>query len=99
MTPVETLLEIEAIRELVARRVRCIDEKDWAGFSATYAPDAVSYSVQGPGGVEIMSTASGSGYWIQANDGSVWAFGDAQYMGGANGQSLNAPIVGAATKP
>lgn len=54
MTPVETLLEIEAIRELVARRVRCIDEKDWAGFSATYAPDAVSYSVQGPGGVETV---------------------------------------------
>jgi hypothetical protein len=54
MTPVEKLLEIEEIRELVARRVRCIDEKDWAGFSATYAPDAVSYSFQASHGDETV---------------------------------------------
>jgi uncharacterized protein (TIGR02246 family) len=53
VTPIEKLLEIEGIRELVARRVRSIDEKDWAGFAACYAPDAVSYSFQGSTGKEV----------------------------------------------
>jgi len=32
------------IRALMARRVRCLDEKDWAGFAACYADDARSYT-------------------------------------------------------
>lgn len=54
MTPIEKLLEIEEIRELVARRVRSIDEKDWAGFAACYAPDAVSLSFHGSTGQEVV---------------------------------------------
>lgn len=44
MNDIEKLSALEAIRELMARRVRCLDEKDWAGFAACYTDDAVSYS-------------------------------------------------------
>lgn len=42
------LLAYEDIRTLLARRVRCIDEKDWAGFADCYTDDAVSYSFATP---------------------------------------------------
>lgn len=48
MDEVRKLIEAEAIRTMIARRVRCIDEKDWDGFAACYADDAVSYSVESP---------------------------------------------------
>ena len=44
MDDVRKLVEAEAIRMLMARRVRCIDEKDWAGLADCYADDAVSHS-------------------------------------------------------
>ncbi|MGH7842996.1 MAG: nuclear transport factor 2 family protein [Candidatus Binataceae bacterium] len=40
MTDVERLLAIEEIRQLKARYFRCMDTKDWAGFTAVFAPDA-----------------------------------------------------------
>lgn len=49
MEDIRKLIEAEAIRTMIARRVRCIDEKDWDGFAACYADDAVSYSVEAPG--------------------------------------------------
>jgi hypothetical protein len=41
MTASEQLLAIEAIKQLKARYFRCVDTKDWAGFLALFAPDAV----------------------------------------------------------
>jgi hypothetical protein len=41
MTVSEQLLAIEAIKRLKARYCRCVDTKDWAGFRAVFAPDAV----------------------------------------------------------
>jgi SnoaL-like domain len=41
MTVSEQLLAIEAIKQLKARYFRCLDTKDWAGFLAVFAPDAV----------------------------------------------------------
>ena len=50
MTDLERLLAIEDIRMLMARRVRCLDEKDWEGFGACYAEDAIaSFSGQPDG--------------------------------------------------
>jgi hypothetical protein len=46
MTDLEKLLAIEAIKELKARRVRCMDEKDWPGYAACHTKDAVSYTFQ-----------------------------------------------------
>ena len=44
MDDIGKLVAIEEIKTLMARRVRCLDEKDWAGFGACYTDDAVSYS-------------------------------------------------------
>jgi uncharacterized protein (TIGR02246 family) len=42
-------LAIEEIKQLMARRTRCVDEKDWEGLAACFTADAVSYSVQADG--------------------------------------------------
>jgi hypothetical protein len=41
MTEAEQLLAIEEIKQLKARYFRCMDTKDWAGFEAVFAPDAM----------------------------------------------------------
>ena len=35
-----------------------------------------------------------SGYWLVAEDGGVFAFGDAAFYGSMGGHHLNAPVVG-----
>jgi hypothetical protein len=49
MDALEKLLAISEIRQLKARRVRCMDEKDWAGYAACHTPDAISYTFQTTG--------------------------------------------------
>ena len=41
MTTAERLLAIEEIKQLKARYFRNLDTKDWDGFQAVFAPDAV----------------------------------------------------------
>lgn len=41
MDDIETILATLAIERLKARYFRCMDTKDWAGFEAVFAPDAV----------------------------------------------------------
>jgi glucose/arabinose dehydrogenase len=47
----------------------------------------------------IVATASGKGYYIFAQDGGVFAFGDARFRGSLGGLRLNAPIVDGALTP
>ena len=42
MTDIERLVAIEEIRNLVARRLRAMDEKRWADYEAMHAEDHVS---------------------------------------------------------
>jgi uncharacterized protein (TIGR02246 family) len=42
MGTLQTLVALEEIRQLKARRVRCMDEKDWPGYAACHTPDAVT---------------------------------------------------------
>ena len=49
--------------------------------------------------VAIASTPSGSGTWLAAADGAVFAFGDAGFFGSMSGQNLSQPIVGMAATP
>jgi hypothetical protein len=44
----------------------------------------------------ILESPSGNGYYVIAEDGGVFAFGDAPFHGSMGGQHLNAPVVGAA---
>jgi hypothetical protein len=50
MTPLERLIEIEAIRDLKARRDYLVDMKDWPAYAALHAPEHRSESLSsGPG--------------------------------------------------
>lgn len=52
MDTLEKLAAITEIRQLKARRVRCMDEKDWAGYAACHSPNAVSYTFQTTGNAD-----------------------------------------------
>src|SRR3989449_9484850 len=41
MDAIERLDAVEQIKQLKARYFRCMDTKDWDGFAAVFAPDAV----------------------------------------------------------
>jgi uncharacterized protein (TIGR02246 family) len=63
MDDIQKLVALEEIKALMARRVRCIDEKDWAGFADCYAEDAVSHSMtSAPGGKVVGRTQIGE--WL-----------------------------------
>ncbi len=61
----------------------------------TTATAALSITVAGP----PPPVVSGSGYWLGAADGGIFAFGDAAFYGSMGGQALNKPIVGLAATP
>ncbi|MGH2720707.1 MAG: TolB family protein, partial [Actinomycetota bacterium] len=67
----------------------------WAG-AAIWDPatgGCVTNCGPGPGPV------AGSGYWMVATDGGIFAFGDAAFHGSTGNIRLNKPIVGMATTP
>ena len=43
--------------------------------------------------VSVEATPTGRGYWMAAEDGGVFTFGDAMFWGSLGGVHLNAPIV------
>jgi peptidoglycan hydrolase-like amidase len=57
----------------------------------------------GPASVSTLPGSSGQpsggvgGYWINASDGGVFSFGNAQFYGSTGGMRLNAPVVGMAS--
>ena len=56
----------------------------------------------GPAAVTAASAAPypmGDGYWLAAQDGGIFAFGEAQFFGSTGNITLNRPIVGAAAHP
>ena len=52
-----------------------------------------------PGGASSVDGSSGGvgGYWINAADGGVFSFGDAQFYGSTGGMVLNKPVVAMAS--
>ena len=61
MDDLTRLVETEAIRTLMAKRVRCIDEKDWQGLASVYSHDCISWSF---GSAEAKSEPTIGGYAI-----------------------------------
>src|SRR5437660_2833399 len=49
--------------------------------------------------VGMRATRSGTGYWLVAADGGIFAFGDAAFFGSTGAMHLNKPIVGMAATP
>ena len=41
----------------------------------------------------MAATPDAQGYWLVANDGGIFAFGDARFDGSMGGQRLNAAVV------
>jgi len=63
---------------------------------------AVTYNLNSPPvgiAASSTSTSAGTGYWIAASDGGVFAEGNAPFLGSMGGQPLSAPIVGIAANP
>jgi SnoaL-like protein len=61
MTDVERLMAIYEISHLKARYFRCMDTKDWSGFEAVFAADAVAdYTPPGGDQKEWMATGAGN---------------------------------------
>ena len=51
-----------------------------------------------PGGTNLVGVSGGvGGYWINASDGGVFSFGNAQFYGSTGGMRLNQPVVGMAS--
>src|ERR1700685_1576011 len=44
----------------------------------------------------MAATRDGGGYWLVADDGGIFSYGDAAFYGSRGGQPLNKPIVGMA---
>jgi hypothetical protein len=44
----------------------------------------------------MAATTDGSGYYLVASDGGVFAYGNATFLGSMGGQHLNAPMMGIA---
>lgn len=49
--------------------------------------------------LDICPTPSGRGYYVCADDGGVFAYGDAPFHGSMGGQRMNAPCVGMCVHP
>ncbi|HXA61042.1 MAG TPA: IPT/TIG domain-containing protein, partial [Streptosporangiaceae bacterium] len=47
----------------------------------------------------MVETPDGRGYWVVAQDGGVFCFGDAGFYGSEAGVALNRPVVGIAATP
>ncbi|HVN88584.1 MAG TPA: nuclear transport factor 2 family protein [Candidatus Binataceae bacterium] len=64
MTDTERLMAIEEIKQVKARYFRCTDMKDWAGFTAIFAPDA---------SVDYTPAAADSGDWKASGPANIVA--------------------------
>jgi len=50
--PIQTLVAVEEIKQLVARRCRSLDEQDWETYAACHTPDVVSYAISSESGAK-----------------------------------------------
>jgi hypothetical protein len=66
---IETILATLAIERLKARYFRCMDTKDWAGFEAVFAPDAVMDMQEEAG--DVIRGASAIAAYVRTQVGDV----------------------------
>ena len=64
-------------------------------------PDAATLATGDSGGRQRCGVVqrTGNGYWLVANDGGVFAFGDAKFFGSTGALKLNRPVNGMAATP
>lgn len=103
---VEKVLDNGVIQTIEGNTDDAVLRRKRKSFIAGYGHPPYSDSASGPAfpianaltkpASSIVSTSSGDGYWVVAEDGGVFTFGDARFFGSMGGRPLNAPIVGAA---
>jgi hypothetical protein len=49
--------------------------------------------------VGMAATPDGRGYWLAAQDGGVFSYGDASFHGSMATRALNAPVAGIVATP
>jgi lysophospholipase L1-like esterase len=100
------------LRQVCTQYANCRWDND-ATFNAAFTPAEVSnidYFHPSQAGQATLATitwssswwpaaSGGAGYWLAAQDGGVFAYGDAPFQGSAGAQHLNAPIAGIAPTP
>jgi hypothetical protein len=69
-----------------------VDGRDVAGAAVTAYGGTEGKKLDKPV-IGIASAPSGKGYWIVAEDGGVFTYGDADFHGSLGGDELNKPIV------
>lgn len=91
--------------------VAILTHTDWNGGYIEIGADGGVFSEGAPnfgsaGGTKLNSPISGAavhpggrGYWMVAQDGGVFSFGDAGFHGSMGGKPLNKPITGMAASP
>jgi hypothetical protein len=65
------------------------------GFGGARALGAPATALNAPL-VGIASNASGTGYWLLAQDGGIFSYGSAKFYGSTGARPLNQPVVGIA---
>jgi hypothetical protein len=64
------------------------------GNNSPVSGGALTLSARLDSATRVAEVAGGSGYWLAASDGGVFAFGTAQFYGSMAGKHLNSPITG-----
>jgi len=64
------------------------------GNNSPVSGGPVTLSARLDSATRVAEVAGGSGYWLVASDGGVFAFGTAQFYGSMAGKHLNSPITG-----
>jgi hypothetical protein len=64
------------------------------GNNSPVSGGAATLSARLASATRVAEVTGGSGYWLVASDGGVFAFGTAQFYGSMAGKHLNSPITG-----
>ena len=71
-----------------------VSVRGFGGAQAHGAPAQLNAPLVG-----IASSRSGKGYWLLAQDGGIFSYGNAKFYGSTGGMHLNQPVVGIAATP
>ena len=69
-----------------------IDHDGWGPTRSSGASATLTARLESS--TRVAQVGGGSGYWLAAADGGVFAFGTARFYGSMAGKHLNSPITG-----
>ncbi len=91
-------LALTLVTLVTASTVSGIGPTPAAGAAPSHLGDLTGQSLSRPI-VGMASSPSGSGYWLVASDGGIFAYGDARFFGSTGATPPAQPVTGIATTP